>query len=594
MASGGSTSFWSSLRQLYAMTAHGGGRRNLWVIMLLTVIGALSEVVAIATVVPFLALLASGTAARQKRWIEPVFAAIGADTTRKELVAATAMLAGAAVVAAAIRLLLERKTQDFVYSFGHRLSVEVQRRILLQPYSWHVRQNSSHQLAMLEKVEIVTGSVLMPLVHAAAASTIGILILALLVRIAPLPTLAAGLVIGLVYYFLSRFARKRFESYSEITDSAFEKRIRILQEGLAGIRDAILDASQKALLERFREVDFQLARSRASAVFVASVPRYVVEAAGIVTIAILALVFSERQGGLMAALPMLGAVALGAQRLLPLVQQLYQGWSNVSANRLLIDDVAQQLRLPIAPVPSSVPRLPFKRAIDFRNVSYAYAERKRAAVAHLTFRIPHGSRVALVGRTGSGKSTTADLLMGLLEPGEGSIFVDNVELTDANAQSWRANVAHVPQMLFIADATIAENIALGSDMDMQRVREASTLAQLDAFVDAQPEGFDTVVGERGARISGGQRQRLAIARAIYRNTPLLVLDEATSALDDETEAAVVEAVAGLQKQGRTVVIIAHRSRLIDTCDCLIKLENGRMVEFVNRFDDAQATSAHDR
>jgi ABC-type multidrug transport system fused ATPase/permease subunit len=274
----------------------------------------------------------------------------------------------------------------------------------------------------------------------------------------------------------------------------------------------------------------------------------------------------------------LGAVALGAQRVLPLIQQLYQGWSSVLGNRAVVDELSRQLALAIPETSPPRSRLPFKKAIQFTGVGYAYADRSRHAVTGLTFTIPHGARVALVGPTGSGKSTTADLLMGLLEPTEGSIAVDGVELTDANRESWRANVSHVPQILFLADATIAQNIALSGKVDMDRVREATALAQLDEFIASLPDGFDTVVGERGERISGGQRQRLAIARAIYRDTPLLVLDEATSALDDDTETAVLEALVKLQKQGRTIIIIAHRSRLIAECDCLIRLDKGRVVE----------------
>jgi ABC-type multidrug transport system fused ATPase/permease subunit len=186
--------------------------------------------------------------------------------------------------------------------------------------------------------------------------------------------------------------------------------------------------------------------------------------------------------------------------------------------------------------------------------------------------------VALVGPTGSGKTTTADLLMGLLHPAAGSILVDGKPLTDEKLQSWRANIAHVPQMLFVADATVAENIALGAEIDPERVREAGTMASLDDFVSSSPKGYQTRVGERGAQISGGQRQRLAIARAIYKDAPLLVFDEATSALDEVTEQAVLAALDQLQAKGTTIIIIAHRESTTERCDQVLRLENGRLVE----------------
>jgi ATP-binding cassette subfamily B protein len=304
-----------------------------------------------------------------------------------------------------------------------------------------------------------------------------------------------------------------------------------------------------------------------------------IEPAGILIMAAVALYLSREQGGLVAALPALGALAFGAQRLLPLVQQLYNGWSSVAANKSLVDDVVQQLRLPIPSTVGPAPRrLPFHDSIEFRRVSFIYAGAAQPSVRDLSFTVRRGSRVALLGPTGSGKSTTADLLMGLLEPSEGIIVVDGAELDSAKLPGWRSNIAHVPQILFLADASIAQNIAMGAQFDMGRVQEAIALAQLDEFVSQLPEGYHTRVGERAIRISGGQRQRLALARAIYKASPLLVLDEATSALDDDTEAAIAGALDVLQHQGRTIVIIAHRSKLIGTCTGLIKLANGRIVE----------------
>jgi len=450
--------------------------------------------------------------------------------------------------------------------------------MLLQPYAWHVRHNSSQQLATIEKAELVTAGVVLPLVQAIAAGLLVLVVLAVLLKIAPFATVIAALALGTAYYLLGAFARKRLNTNSDHVDAAFEQRIRTVQEGLAGIRDVILDGSQATVLDRYRAIDFQLARTRANSAFIATVPRYLIEPVGIIIVAALALILSNRSGGLVSALPVLGALALGAQRLLPLVQQLFHGWSSVAANQSVIDDVIRRLQLTLPAAAASGPRLPFKKTIQFSGVSFAYGDRGHAAVSGLDFRIMRGSRVALVGPTGSGKSTTADLLMGLLEPTEGSIVVDSVNLDDSNRQAWRANIAHVPQILFLADATIAENIALSREADLDRVREAASLAQLDRFIDSLPEGYQTRVGERGARISGGQRQRLAIARAIYKDAPLLVLDEATSALDDETEAAVLSALDRLQEQQRTIVIIAHRSQLIERCDCVIRLENGRIVE----------------
>jgi ABC-type multidrug transport system fused ATPase/permease subunit len=574
-------SFVSSIWRLYE-AAHADIRRQIWVLALLTSAGAVSEVVAIGSVVPFLALLADPSATRHVPLAGRLFHSLGADTRGEQLVTATLFLCGAAIAAGVFRVILTRMTQSFAFSFGHRISVEIQRRTLLQPYSWHVAHNSSEQLATIEKVEIVATSVVLPLIQAVAASVLIFVVAAVLLQIAPLATVIAGISLGVAYYGLARFARRNLQANSRRFDTAFEERIRIVQEGLGGIRDVILEGSQATVLEQFRKLDLDIARARANTAFVAAVPRYLIEPAGIIIIAGLALFLSGRQGGLVAALPVLGALALGAQRLLPLVQQLFSGWSNVAGNRSVIDDVVRRLRIAIPPIAGTGPKLPFETAIEFRDVGFTYAGAGRPAVSGLNFEVRHGSRLALVGPTGSGKSTTADLLMGLLEASDGAILVDATPLDDKNRQAWRRNIAHVPQILFLADATIAQNIAMAEQADMDRVRKAASLAQLDSFISELPDGYETRIGERGARISGGQRQRLALARAIYKESPLLVLDEATSALDDDTEAAISAALDTLQEQGRTIVIIAHRSRLIATCDEVVRLQHGRITETPDR------------
>jgi ABC-type multidrug transport system fused ATPase/permease subunit len=303
-----------------------------------------------------------------------------------------------------------------------------------------------------------------------------------------------------------------------------------------------------------------------------------------ILIAVLAVVISAREGGFAGALPVLGALALGAQRLLPLLQQIYVGWSLAAGHSSLLVQVLDLLRLPVdekAAHGDSEPPLPLRNRIAVENVSFTYASRRGSAVEGVSFEIPRGTRIALIGKTGSGKSTLADLLMGLLEPTEGRISVDGVSLTRENRRSWQRSIAHVPQAIFLADASIARNIAFGVPPQAivgERVIEAAKKAQLDEFVAALPEGYETHVGERGVRISGGQRQRLGIARAIYKQAQILVLDEATSALDDATEAAVMQALDQLGEEGRTIIMIAHRLSTISCADIVIRLDNGRVAE----------------
>jgi ABC-type multidrug transport system fused ATPase/permease subunit len=424
--------------------------------------------------------------------------------------------------------------------------------------------------------------VLLQLMRAVTAGFIALFIIAALVRIDPFTAAVAAVAFGLLYALVSLFTRKRLARNSAILGSAFEQRVQIIQESVGGIRDVIIDDSQAVYLEEFRKVDSRLTRAQATTAFMGTAPRFVIEAAGMVLIAALALAISGREGGLAQALPILGAVALGALRLLPLIQQLYTAWTNLAGQRSVTAQVIDLLELPVeAQSTSPAQPLEFSRAITFDKVSFTYPSRSNPALQDIRLTIERGSRLALVGPTGSGKSTLADLLMGLLEPTAGTIAVDGVALTPTNRRSWQRGIAHVPQSIFLADTSIARNIAFGvpaADINMERVARAAATAQLAGFISGLPDGYETSVGERGVRLSGGQRQRLGIARAIYKDAPLLVLDEATSALDHDTEVAVIDALDRLGGEGRTIVIIAHRRSTVEHCDCVARLDNGRLVE----------------
>lgn len=570
----------SVFRELYDF-ASAARKRQLAGVLALMLLGAVAELLTIGAIVPFLALLAGPSSLAELPSMDRLFALFGASSREDRLLAATLLFMMAAVLAAAVRLLLTWMTQRFILGLGHELSVEVQRRLLAQPYSYHVRHNSSEVIASLEQVQVLVSGVLLQLMYAATAAVVSLFIVFALVELDAIVAGSAAIAVGLVYGTLSLTVWRRLASNSAIVGSAYGQRVRLVQEGLGGIRDVILDGSQEAYLDAFTELDRRFALARANTAFIGAAPRLIVEAAGIVFIAAATLVIAGREGGLAAALPILGALALGAQRLLPLFQQIYYSWTSLAGNAAVIDQVLVLLRLPLRENRSaSGAPLKLRDAIVFDDVSFTYPGRKRPALQNIDLTIPGGSRLALVGKTGSGKSTLADLLMGLLEPTEGHIFIDGVALTGETHRAWQNCIAHVPQSIFLSDRSIAANIAIGAlEIDMDHVRRAAQAADFDSFVSDLPQGYETMVGERGVRLSGGQRQRLAIARAIYKDAPVLVFDEATSALDEETERAVLRALDRMGDEGRTIVIIAHRPSTIAHCDFIVRLESGRVAEF---------------
>jgi ATP-binding cassette subfamily B protein len=303
------------------------------------------------------------------------------------------------------------------------------------------------------------------------------------------------------------------------------------------------------------------------------------ESLGMVLIAMLAYSSAHHSEGISQILPTLAALALGAQRLLPTLQQIYSAWANIAGSR---ESLAEALLLLNQTMPAyledSLP-VQFRHAVQFDNVRFRYSSDGPWILDGFSLTLPKGARIGFVGRTGSGKTTTLDILMGLLSPTEGAFLVDGHPIRGRNLVGWQRNVAHVPQNIYLADATFAENIAFGvttENIDLERVKRAARQAHIADFIEARPDGYEGTVGERGIRLSGGQRQRIGIARALYKQATLLVFDEATSALDNETEHLVMESIQNLEA-GLTILLIAHRLTTLKNCDIIIELDHGRVV-----------------
>ena len=365
----------------------------------------------------------------------------------------------------------------------------------------------------------------------------------------------------------------------KITEASHQQ-LKALQEGLGSIRDVLLDSSQTTFLQIYRQADRPQRQLQAKNVFLAVFPRFAFEALAMVAIALLGLILVLQRGSGASVISLLGVLALGAQRLLPALQQIYSNWVSLKGCNTSIHAVLATLDQSLPPLVEAPKPFLLRDRICLVGVHFRYRPEHPEVLQGLNFEIGRGERIGLIGSTGSGKSTTVDLLMGLLEPTEGMIFVDGEDLHDharpERLVAWRAAIAHVPQSIYLADSSIAENIAFGiprEKIDMARVKQAAEQAQIASFIEDSPGGYQSFVGERGVRLSGGQRQRIGIARALYKQAQVLVLDEATSALDSGTEDAVMAAVEELSKD-LTIVMIAHRLSTVQRCDRLIQLAQG--------------------
>jgi ABC-type bacteriocin/lantibiotic exporter with double-glycine peptidase domain len=548
--------------------------------MVLMLVGAVAELVTIGAVIPFIALLADPARAYEFESLQRLFSVLGWGQPESLAFPMTVLFVAVVVVSAALRLLLLWAKNRFVLGIGYDIGVQLYAKVLAQPYSWHIARNTSSIIAVVNKVQVVVNGVLQPIMEAIIGMVTGLAIVVLLLVIEPIVAITATVVFATFYLTVVRMMRLRLRRNGGVIADAQTGRVKAVQEGLGGIRDVLLDDSQGYYVDHFSEVDKRLRHAQATNNFIGGAPRFIIEPLGICLIVALAFYLASTPGGLMAALPTLGALALGAQRLLPLLQQLYNGWSKLMGNRKMFAEVLDHLELDVNCERNSVARaLPFENEIRLDRLRFRYNDASPWVIDGLTLTIPHGARVGLAGSTGSGKTTLMDILMGLLEPVEGEMSVDGVSVTGENRRAWQQRIAHVPQFIYLADASIAENIAFGvakTDIDMARVRAAARRAQIAEFIEAREEAYESRVGERGIQLSGGQRQRIGIARALYKKADVLVFDEATSALDTQTETAVMEAISLLDSD-LTVFIIAHRVQTLRECDLIIRLDQGRLI-----------------
>jgi ABC-type bacteriocin/lantibiotic exporter with double-glycine peptidase domain len=555
-------------------------RRQFGLLLGLMLVSAVTEVVSLGAVLPFLGILTVPEQVFNYPIVASLASELGIASANELILPLTVTFVAAALIAAAVRLLLIWANIRFSNACGADLSIQVYRRTLYQPYRVHVARNSSEVLSGISKVASAQ-SVLQAVLTLVSSSVLVVsIILALLAINAEVATMAA-ICFGISYAVIVKLSRWRLERNSKCVARETTRMLKALQEGLGGIRDILLDGTQILYSNIYRESQLPALRAQGSNQFITTCPRYIMEALGMVLIAALAYGLSRQDGGVAAAMPVLGALALGAQRLLPAIQQLYSGWAGITGNQASLADALDLLDQPL---PEDVDQLEpaplsFKQTIHFNKVQFRYGEDGPWVLDGLDLNIPKGARIGFVGSTGSGKSTTMDLLMGLLEPVNGKILVDGLPIVGKHRRAWQRTIAHVPQTIYLADTTLAENIAFGAPkeaIDMERVQIAASQAQIAGFIEDQPEKYESFIGERGVRLSGGQRQRIGIARALYKQASVLVFDEATSALDNATEKAVVDAI-GKFNRDLTILLIAHRLTTVRHCDTIFELDRGRVV-----------------
>jgi ATP-binding cassette, subfamily B, bacterial PglK len=576
-------------------------RRNAWIVLAVVIVGALSSAVMIGSVIPFLSVLAEPARIHEVSALAWAYEAGGFTSDYGFLVglglASLAVILGANVMQLARTWVVLRYTTMRMHTLSYRLLAAY----LRQPYEFFLDHHSgSMSTQILSEAEQVVGQFLTPAANAIASFLTVLVIVALLIWVNPVVALACFVLLGGIYGGTFLLSRKAIARQGKIRAEANAKRYRIANEALGGVKDIKLLGRENAYIARFRQPSQRVARTQVVANLAGQLPQYVMQVVAFGGMIVLCLLLVDPEGlasgsALGGILPLLGVFAFASQRLIPELSRFYQGLTQLQYGRAAVESVHADLvqKAISGPLPETPPNaLGLHHELRLDRVGYRYPKADRAGLRDISLIIRARERIGVVGSSGAGKTTLADLVLGLLRPTEGALVVDGVRITDANLRAWQQTLGYVPQDIFLTDSSVAENIALGiapEQIDRARVERAARIAQIDRFVcEELPKGYDTVVGERGVRLSGGQRQRIGIARAMYHDADLIVFDEATSALDNITEREVMAAIDNMPGD-KTVLIVAHRLTTVRHCDRILMLDGGRVAGF-DSWEGLAATS----
>lgn len=559
-------------------------RNRAVMLMGMILVMAFLDMLGVASILPFMAVLANPELVQSNPFLNITFTIshrMGIHTTDQFLFAlgvlvfvllVTSLTFKAFITYAQLRFTLMRE-----YSLGKRL-VE---GYLNQPFSWFINRHSADLgKNIVSEVGTVISNAIQPVMTLIAQGSVAITLLILLILIDPKLALIVGLTLATAYSFIYKSTRDLLNRMGTERLTANQARFTAVSEAFGAFKEVKVGGLEQAYIQRFSDPAQTFARHQATAHVISQLPRFALEAIAFGGMLLVVLYLMAQSGSFASAVPIIALYAFAGYRLMPALQQIYGAVTQLRFAGPALDALhAELMSLQPAHPNSSQDAIAFGHAITLNKIQYRYPNAPQPVLNNLSVTIPVKSTVGLVGATGSGKTTTVDLILGLLEAQKGTLAVDGQVINEHNRGAWQREIGYVPQQIYLADDTVVANIAFGleaKDINQEAVERAAKIANLHEFViNELPLQYQTTVGERGVRLSGGQRQRIGIARALYRNPKVLILDEATSALDSLTEQAVMEAVQNL-KHEITIILIAHRLSTVKTCDTIFLLEKGEL------------------
>ena len=560
-------------------------RKTFIKLILMMLLVALLDMLGVASILPFMAVLTNQNLIETNFVLKSMFQIsnmIGVENKQQFLFILGFFVLGLLFISLLVKTIATYKQIQFVNMREYSISKRLVEGYLRQPYSWFLNQNSADLgKTILSELRQIIGNGFRPLMDIMSKSLISIAIVTLLFLTDPKLTLIVALTIGGTYLIIFYLLRKYLARIGKERLKKNELRFIALSEAFGAAKEVKVGGLENAYLERFINPQKFFSQHQSSVQIISQLPRFILEAIAFGTIIISILYLMGNSGNFNNALPVISLYVFAGYRLLPALQQIYASFSQITFVRPSLDklhkDIENLNKFNLKPNQDIIL---LNKKISLNNIHYNYPNTSRASLKGIDLDIPANSVVGFVGPTGSGKTTTIDIILGLLQPQKGTLEIDGKIITPQNSRSWQKMIGYVPQQIYLSDDSILSNIAFGAnsqEVNYEVVQKVSKIANLHKFVmDELPNQYQTIIGERGVRLSGGQRQRIGIARALYHNPKVIIFDEATSSLDNETEKAVMEAVNNLDKD-TTIILIAHRLNTLKNCDIIFKLENGNLV-----------------
>ena len=552
-------------------------------ISILMIFGSFAELLSIGAVFPFIAFLTSpsiileSSFAQSNPWLFENF-----EITDLLFFSSIAFIA-LTLFSGFIRLSVLLVTTRYSLKTAMIINDQIFRRTLFQPYLEHTKSNSSETVsALTTKSNQVCFNILLPCLNSINSLLQLFIISITLIIIDPITSLAAFSLFGLMYLLIVKFSKKRLVEDGKKMASEQQKLVKHMQEALGGIKDLIINNNQEKYLDYFKNSDKNFKEAQGMSIIIADSPRFVVETIGIVIIIVIAYWLSITSDSFAIVVPILGTIALGAQRLLPIIQLTFRSWAYIKAGIPSLEDLIMMLnKEDYSQSLIKQKDVKFTQNVKFNNVNFRYVDdSSKWILSNVSLDINKGEIIGIYGETGSGKSTFIDLFSGLIQPSEGKILIDSDHLNTNIDKSWKEKLTYVPQSIFLIDASIKENILFGNEekeFDELKFNSVIEKAQLKQVISKLPDGIESIVGERGLSLSGGERQRIGIARALYRDTDVLIFDESTNSLDMETEKKIIDEIIKYKGQ-KTILMIAHRLSTLNECDRFYNVSDGNIIE----------------